>query len=228
MRHLPRLTAPGRRGLLASGAVGALALGGCAERAVVAAPGTRPGTGTWVAVWVAGALAAVVLGVLLTLPCWSERSSASSSRAARFVAAVLALQAGVAAVVGILLVGFALRSWQLVERSLEEPPATALVRISRIDGDGALFALIVLTLVLLGGLAVGLLAMGARMAVSEDRLERWVLVAFLGAEVLGAAVLAVLHLIGFGGWPYRSGLVALPILAAAFALAWPRSRPAAV
>lgn len=207
MRQLRRLTPV---------ALGALLLGGCAERGIVAAPADRPGTGAWVAVWAAGILAAVLAGALLTLPCWPR------PRGARLATAMLALQAGGATVVGALLVGYAVRSWQLVGRTSDDGPATALVRISRIDGDTALFSLVVLTIVLLGGLLVAVLTMGARMAAGLDRLERWVVASFLGIEVLGAATLAVLHLAGFGGWPYRSGLVALPLLAAALASAWPR------
>jgi hypothetical protein len=192
--------------------------GGCAERRLVAAPAERPGTGTWVAVWVAGGLAATVAAVLLTLPLWRD----GRGRRPNPAAAILALQAGAAAVVGAVLVGFAVRSWQLIERPLDRPPAAALVRISRIDGDTALFALFVLTIVVLGGLLVALLALGARLAASDDRLDRWVAVGLLSVELVAAGALAGLHLAGFGGWPFRSGLVALPVAAFALGAAWPR------
>lgn len=183
----------------------------------MAAPAERPGTGTWVLVWVAGALIALLAGGLLTLPLWRDRRH----RRPPVAAVVLAVQAGAAALVATLLVGFAVRSWQLVERPSDRPPAAALVRISRIDGDTALFALFVLTIVVLGGLLVALLALGARLAASPDRLDRWIAVGLLAVELLAAATLAGLHLAGFGGWPFRSGLVALPILAVALVSAWP-------
>jgi hypothetical protein len=197
-----------------------VASGGCAERRLVAAPAERPGTGTWVAVWLAGALIAGLAGVLFTLPLWRG----ARRRLPAPAAVLLAVQTGAAALVATLLVGFALRSWQLIERPPDEPPASALVRISRIDGDTALFSLFVLTIVVLGGLLVALLALGARLADSPDRLDRWIAVALLGVEAVAAATLAALHLIGFGGWPFRSGLVALPILALAVAVAWPRRK----
>jgi len=206
-----------RAGTVALVATTALALGGCAERELVAAPAEPPGTGAWVAVWVAGVLAAVLMGVHLTRRCWPRPAGS------RLATAVLALQAGAAVVVGTGLIGFAIRSWQLVDRSLDEPPAAALVRISRIDGDTALFSLLVLTIALLGGLLVTVLTLAARMAAGTDPLERWLVVGFLGVEVAGATTLAVLHLLGFGGWPYRSGLLALPVLVAAFVAARPRT-----
>lgn len=221
-----RPTAPvrSRHAVTAALALAGLALaGGCAERRLVAAPAERPGTGTWVAVWGAGGLAAIVASVLLTLPLWRG----GRRRRPPLAAAVLALQAGAVGVAGIVLAGLAVRSWQLIERPVDEPPAAALVRISRIDGDTALYALFVLTIVVLGGLLVALLALGARLAASDDRLERWVATGLLGVELLAAATLAILHLLGFGGWPFRSGLVALPVVTLALAAAWPRRREAA-
>lgn len=183
----------------------------------MAAPAERPGTGTWVLVWVAGVLAAVVAGVLLTLPLWRD----VPRRRPPVAAALLAIQAGAAAVVATLLAGFAVRSWQLIERPVDRPPAAALVRISRIDGDTALFSLFVLTIVVLGGLLVALLALGARLSASPDRIDRWIAWGLLVVEVLAAGALAGLHLAGFGGWPFRAGLLALPVLAAALVAAWP-------
>lgn len=195
----------------------ALLAGGCAERRLVAAPAERPGTGAWVLVWVAGVLAAVVAGVLLTLPLWRG----APRRRPPVAAALLAIQAGAAAVVATLLAGLAVRSWQLIERPADRPPAAALVRISRIDGDTALFSLFVLTIVVLGGLLVALLALGARLSASPDRIDRWIAWGLLVVEVLAAGALAGLHLAGFGGWPFRAGLLALPVLAVALVAAWP-------
>ena len=217
--------------LVGAAALLAVVAGGCAERRLVAAPADRPGTGTWVLVWAAGFLTAALAGVLLTLPLWrrppsdpAERSTPERAEAGRpgLAATVLALQAGVVAVVGVLLAGFAVRSWQLIERPLDREPAQALVRISRIDGDTALFALFVLTIVVLGGLLVALLALAARLAASPDRIDRWIAFGLLAVELLTAGALAGLHVAGFGGWPFRSGLVALPVLVVTLAAAWPR------
>ena len=68
-----------------------------------------------------------------------------------------------------------------------------------------------LTIVVLGGLLVALLALGSRLADSDDRLERWVAVGLLGVELVAAAALTILQVAGFGGWPFRSGTVALPM-----------------
>lgn len=193
----------------------AVGLGGCAQRQLVAAPAEPPGTGTWVLVWVAGVLAALVAGGLLARPLWG------AARRPPLAAIVLAVQAGAGAVVAALLAGLAVRSWQLVDRPVDRDPAAALVRISRTDGDAELFALFVVTIVVLGGLLVALLALTARLAASPDRLDRWIAWGVLAVEALFAGTLGGLHLAGLGGWPFRSGLIALPVLVAALVSAWP-------
>lgn len=212
----------GWRGLAAAVLVVTM-LSGCAERGLVAAPAHRPGTSTWVAVWLAGVLAAALAGLVLTLPAWRARTGS------RVATGVLTLQTGGAAVVGCVLVGLAVRSWQLIERPLDSPPAHALVRLSRVDGDTALFSLLTLTIVVLGGLLVVLLGLATRFAASDEAVERWVACAVLGIEIGGAVTLGVLMVLGHRGWPFLGGVVALPLLVAAFAACWPRHpRPATI
>lgn len=194
--------------------VAMLALSGCAERRLVAEPSSTPSTATWTVVWTAGIVAALVLGVLLTLPAWRVRSGA------RVAVTLLTVQAGAVVVAGIVLEAVAVRSWQLIERPLDHP-ATALVRLSRIDGDTAFFALMVLAVTVGAGLLAVITAMAARFAAGADVLERWMACAVLAVE-LGAAAYALVRLVaGARGWTYLGGGVAFPVIAVAFATCWP-------
>ena len=192
----------------------AITLAGCAERRLVTAPSARPSTATWTLVWVAGVTAAVVLGVLLTLPAWRARTGA------RVAVTLLTIQSGVVVVAGTVLGAVAVRSWQLTERPLDDP-ATALLRLSRVDGDTAFFALILLLLVIGAGLLATITASCARFAAGADPVERWMACAVLAVQ-LGASGYALGRLItGADGWPYVSGAVAFPLIAVALATCWP-------
>lgn len=199
--------------------------GGCAERHVVSEPSSPPGAGTWVAVWVAAGLAALVIGVLLTLPVWR------SSGGARLAAAVLALQTGALVVATAVLIGYAIRSRQLLGRPADAEPEVSLLRISRIDGDEALLALMVVLTAVLGGLATTLTALAARFAASTDPVERSIACTVLALE-LGAAAYALLRLLlGARGWPYLLGGLAArpcsrrPSSAAGRGVRWRHNRP---
>lgn len=196
--------------------VAALLLGGCAERRLVAAPETAPSTATWVAVWVAGVLAAVLAGVLATLPVWRARGGR------RLAAAVLAAQVGVVLVVGAVLTGVAVRSGQLVDTPVDEQAAGSLVRLSRVDGDTAFFALMAVALVVLTIVVAAVLALAARFAAADEPLERWLACCLLGVELGLCGFAALRFTIGDRGWPYLGPTLALPILAAALAACWPR------
>jgi hypothetical protein len=191
-------------------------LGGCAERRLVSAPAEPPGAAAWTAVWCTGVLCAAVVGVLCTLPVWRER------RGARPAVAVLTLQTGALAVTALVLVGVAIRSWQLVDHPLTEPPVGSLVRLSRIDGDGGFFALMVLLVVVLGTLVVALSATATRLAGSDDGLERLLACSVLAIELGGAGFCAVRLALGHGGWPFVGGTLAVPPLVVALVTAWPR------
>ena len=199
--------------------VGALLLGGCAERRLVAAPDTTPSTATWVAVWVAGVLAAVLAGVLTTLPVWRSRSGS------RVATVVLAAQVGVVLVGGAVLTGVAVRSGQLVDTPVDEQAAGSLVRLSRVDGDTAFFALMAVALVVLTLVIGAVLALATRFAAADEPLERWLACCLLGVEVGLASFVAIRFAIGDRGWPYLGPTLALPILAAALASCWPRVHP---
>lgn len=199
----------------------AVLTGGCAERRLVARPETAPGPGTWTAVWLAGGLLVIVVGVLLTLPVWRERGGA------RVAAAVLTLQTGAVAVVGTVLIGVAVRSWQLLDRPADAPASVALLRLSRVDGDTAFFALMVLLLIVGVGLVTMLSALAARFAASTDTWERWAASVVIAVELGGSGVAAGALLLGARGWPYLAPTLAAPVLAAALATCWPR-RPAAL
>lgn len=175
---------------------------------------------TWFAVWVAAALVTTVLGVLLTLPVWRQ------STGARLAVGVLTVQAGAVTLGGTVLVAAAVRSWQLVDRPIEDLPDPGLLRLSQIDGDTALFALAVLFAATATVLLTTLSALAARFAAGDDPLERWSSTALLALEAGGAAYLVVLALLGDRSWPVLAGAAALPLLAAAMATCWP-TRPAA-
>lgn len=186
----------------------------------MAEPASPPSTTTWVVVGVAAAVAVVVFGVLLTLPAWRERGGA------RLAVAVLALQTGAVVVGAIVLVGLAIRTWQLIDRP-EDDPGVALVRISGIDGDTAFFALMVLLVAVGAALLVTITALCARFAAGTDPLERTVACALLALELGVAAYLVVRFATGDQAWPSLVGTIAFPVLAAAFATCWPsRTAPA--
>ncbi len=207
---------PATRAIVAT-AVGltGLSLTGCAERGLVAGPSSTPSTLTWGAVWTGAALAAVVVGVLLTLPAWQTRTGA------RLAVTVLSVQTGAVVVTGSVLLAVAARTWQLLDRPVDAEPATALLRLSRIDGDTAFLALIVLLVAVLTALGAGLTALATRFAAGTDVLERSIACALLALE-LGVSGFAVVRLLtGAQGWAYVAGAVAFPCLAIAFGACWP-------
>lgn len=225
-RLAPVLCTPShaRRGSVRTERVGlALALptltlvgGGCAERGLITRPTSPPSGVAWAAVWLAGALASVVLGLLLTLPAWRARGGA------RVATAVLGVQSGTVAVIGIVLTGVALRSWQLVGHAADAPPATALVRLSRVDGDQAFFALMVIGVTVLSALLVVLTASAAQLAAATDPGQRLIASAVLAVELAGAGYMGVRLLLGSRGLPYALSGMAIPVLGLALASCWPR------
>lgn len=170
---------------------------------------------SWTVVVVATVLAAAPFGVLLTWPVWRR------TRRWRPVPALLALHAGAVVVVGAIAVAAAGRSWQLVDRDPQEEAAAALLDVSRIDGDRALYALLVLLLVALTGLLTLLLAQAARFAAGEDPGGRTIACAVLGLEI-GVAGLALAQLVsGDRSALTWLGVGHLPLLIAAMVACWP-------
>jgi hypothetical protein len=197
----------------------ALLLSGCAERRLVAAPPSSPSTTTWTIVWAAGIAATVVLGVLLTLPAWKAPGGA------RLAVIVLTVQTGAVAVAGTVVGAAAIRTWQLIERPVDAPPAHALLRLSRIDGDTALFALIILLVAVSMGLVGTITATAARFAAGADPLERSLACGVLAVELGGAGYGVVRLVLGEHSWPYLAGTLAFVPIAVAFATCWPTAHP---
>lgn len=214
----PRRVRSGVGGLLGLVALAWLT-GGCAERRLITRPASAPGTATWFAVWVAGVLAALVLGVLITLPAWRGRGGA------RLAVAVLTVQTGAVAVTGVVLAAVGVRSWQLLGQPVDAEPAIALVRLSRIDGDTAFLAAMVVVVVVLSALLGTLTAVAAQLAAGTDPLERSLASALLAIE-LGASGYAIVRLaLGAHGLPYVATALAFPVLAVALGTCWPRYHP---
>lgn len=212
-----RPAAVGRRRLALSGLVAAtLVVGGCARRQLVTAPDPAPTATTWTVVWVAAALAAIVLGVVLTRPAWRAASGA------RVAVAVLSAHAGAAVVGSAVLIGAAVRSWQLMEQAPDAGPAPALLRLSRVDGDTAFFVLMILVVVILGALLTLLLVLAARFAASDDVVQRGIACTVIAVEILAAGYAIARVIQGADAWPYLAGATQVPLTIAAFIACWPR------
>ena len=169
----------------------------------------------WVLVVLASLLAAVPVGVLLTWPVWRR------SGGRRLVPALLTLHVGVVMVVGTIGTAAAVRSWQLVEREPQQEAASALLDVSRVDGDRALYALLVLLLVAITGLLALLLSQAARFAAAADAVGRTIACAVLGLE-LGLAGLGLARLVTGDRSALTWVAVAhLPVLVAAMVVCWP-------
>ena len=172
-------------------------------------------TGDWGAVVTAVVLASVPVGALLTWPIWRRGTGP------RLVPALLALHTGAVVVVGTIGVAAAVRSWQLVDPDRRKEAASALLDVSRIDGDQALYALLVLLLVAVTGLLALLLAQAARFAAGTDPGGRTIACAVLGLEI-GVAGLGLAQLVtGDATALTWLGLGHLPVLVAAMVSCWP-------
>ena len=201
-------------------AVAAVVVGGCADRGVASGPEQPPGTGTWLVVTLAAVAIAVVLAALIVLPVRRPGGSPLASW-------VLALQGGGVVVAASILVGAAVRSGQLLSREPDAEQAASLLRLSVLDGgDGEFFDLVVVVTVLLSGLLVATLVLAAWCAADDDPMERSLVTGLLGAQVVASAGCAVLVAIGFRHAGFVLPALALPVLIAATAAAWPPPRVA--
>jgi hypothetical protein len=205
-----------RRRSAAAVVLGALASGGCATRELASGPTTEPGAGTWLAVGTAALLAAVVLGVLLVRPDRCARG-----RGSRGAAAVLALHTGGLAVGTAVLAGLAVRSGQLADRPPDAEMAVSLVRVGSIDGDGDLFALIVVALVVIGTLLTALVALAGRFSTGDDPVERWMATGVLVLELGVTAYAATLVVLGDRAVGWVVVALQLPIVVGALVAGWP-------
>jgi hypothetical protein len=171
--------------------------------------------GAVVAVVVAASVLAVVVGVLCTLPLGTRRNGP------RLVPALLTVQAGGVLVVATVATAAAVRSWQILDRPADAHVAHTLLTVSRVDGDGSVFALIVLALVALGALSTALLLIAARYAATTDPTERAIACAVLGLEIglSGYGLAACIG--GSRSVPAVLAVVNLPLAMAAMVGCWP-------
>jgi hypothetical protein len=179
-------------------------------------------SGASIAVTVAATLLAITLGVHFTLSVWTQSPAARSHR---LVAALLTLQAGGALVLGTIATTAAARSWQLIDRPVDAPAGPNLFTVSRIDGNGSMFALIVLAVVAAAALSAVVLLLAARFVVGHDPAERWIACIVLGLEIglCGYGLSAALG--GSHSAPALLAVVNLPLAVAGMVVAWPPARP---
>jgi hypothetical protein len=171
--------------------------------------------GSWAAVVVATVVASATLGALFTRPIWTRRDRS------RLVPLLLALQGGAALVVGAIVAGAAVRSWQLVDRPASAPVRRTLMTVSRVDGDGSIFALVVLAVVAAAVLGAVVLFLAARFATTDAPAERTIACVVLGLQVglCGYGLAALL-----GGTRTAATVVSvvnLPLAMAAMVACWP-------
>jgi hypothetical protein len=208
------VTRPARGAALAAAA--ALALGGCADRGVVAGPQGSTSTGTWAAVTFAAVGAVVVLAALIVLPAMRPGGSVIGSW-------VLGLQAAGVAVASAIIVGAAIRNEQLLDEPPDAEQAASLLRLSGLDGrDSWFFTLIVLVTLVLGGLLVALLALAARFAADDDPVERALASGLLVLQVAASVGFAVVVGLGYRHLGFLAPAACLPVLVIAAVAAWPR------
>lgn len=173
-------------------------------------------TGAWWAVAVAVAAAGLGLGTHLTLPMWRTRGDAP-----RFAPALLTAQAGGVLALGVVALTAAARSWLLVDRPVDQPVARTLLSVSRIDGDGSMFALVVLGLVTAVVLVGALLLTAARLARGAHPGDRAVACVVLAVEVALSAYGLADVVGGSRSAPALLALVHLPVAMAALVACWP-------
>ena len=206
------------RHLVAPMCLGALALSGCAERRLVAAPASPPSATTWTVVWAAGIAAALVSGVLLTLPAWRIRSGA------RVAVMLLTVQTGAVAITGTVLGAVAVRSWQLIDgpvdastprpRSSASAGSTATPRSSPSWCSSSRVGMVLTA-------TIPRWRLGSRPAPTRSSAGS---PARCSRCELGAAGYAAIRLvIGAHGWAYVGGTLALPLIGLALATCWPAS-----
>ena len=171
--------------------------------------------GDWVAVLAAILAASAVAGALFTLPAWRERGGS------RLVAGLLAVQGGGALVVGAVGASAAARSWQLVDRPATQPVTHTLLTVSRIDGQGSMFALILVAVVAASVLSAIVLFLSARFARGAVPSERTIACVVLGLEI-GLCGYGLAALLGGSHEPATvASVVNLPLAMAGLLACWP-------
>ena len=174
-------------------------------------------TGSWIVVSVAVLLVSAVLGVHLNRPAWSGGS------ARRLAPILFSLQCGLAALAGIVGVTAAFRSWQVLHEA--QTGTAPLIDVSRIDGDGDMYALLVLAMVAGTVIAVLVLGLAARFASGTDPVELIVACSVLAIEIFLGSLGLWQVLQGSRGVVALGLLVQLPLAIAAMVSCWPPPEP---
>ena len=154
-------------------------------------------------------LAIILLGVAGGL-ILTRDSLVGRPRGPRLVALVLGVDTGVVLVGGIALAAAAGRSWQLVG----DPAVNnthALIDVSRLDGDGNLFALFIVVIGLVTLLGATLLGTAARCVRGTQPGDTAVVSAVLWGEVGVAGYCLLRLLLGADGRPFIGLALHLPL-----------------
>jgi hypothetical protein len=164
-----------------------------------------------VALLVAIALLGVAAGLMFTRGALAVRP-----RGSRLVTLLLGVDAGIVLVGGIALAAAAGRSWDRLGDSKDS--ADALIHVSRLDGDGNLFALFVVIIGLLTLLGATLLATASRCVDGDQPGDATVVSAVLWGQVAAAGYCGVRVLLGADGLPFVLIALHLPLSLAALLL----------
>jgi hypothetical protein len=158
------------------------------------------------------ALLALAAGLILTRHTLVGRPQGS-----RLVALLLGIDTGIVLVGGIALTAAAGRSWQLLGDPVSAN-AHPLVDVSRLDGDGNLYALLVVMIGLLTLFGATLLGTAARSVAGTQPGDAAVVAAVLWVQVAAAGYCLVRVLLGADGRPFLLVSLHLPLSIAALVL----------
>ncbi|MDQ2650130.1 MAG: hypothetical protein M3Z03_11325 [Actinomycetota bacterium] len=162
-------------------------------------------------VQVAAALLAVVIGLMIARPTLTGRPAGS-----RWVAVLLGIDTGVVLVAGVVLAAAAGRSWQLIGDA--ERPANPILDITGSDGDGNLYALLIIVIGLVTLLLTMLLASATRGVDGTQPGDRSLVASVLWVEAF-LAVVCLLRLVLGDGNPFEVLVAAhLPLAAGGLVL----------
>lgn len=141
----------------------------------------------------------------------------------RAVAVVLGIDTGLVLCIGIAVAAAAGRSWHLLDHA-PSPDARPLVDLRGFDGDGNLYALLIVMTGLVTLLATTLFATATRCVLGTQPGDRAVVASVLWLEVGATGYCLVRVLLGARGWPYLLPVAHLPLSAGALLLHQRRHR----
>lgn len=165
------------------------------------------------------ALAAAVLAAIVAGLLWAAPAVGVATKRDRFVALLLGLDTGAVLLTGIAIAAAAGRSWMLVTEPADPTPTRhAMLQVSRLDGDGDFFALLIVVIGLLTLLATVLVGTAARCVPSSNSSDRAVVRGVLWVEVV-LGLYGIGHLLLTGRAPLQIVLAAhLPLTVGALTL----------